>query len=169
MGHDEVVYEEEEEEENDDFGAALQQEPKSIESALSRVAKEAQTMALSQVCVDPAGASQRRPSLCRLPLDLCSGTATDHGIQPRQNLDSFVCWCDGICRARTGTCATDSWGYLGPAGYADNGAHWPRKCIFIYYVASRSRFALGMDSILMMGELPRLLMGLGGSWLCWFG
>ncbi|KAI7216583.1 hypothetical protein KC333_g4762 [Hortaea werneckii] len=50
--HDEVVYEdeleeEEEEEKDDDFGAALQQGPKSIESELAQVAKEAQTMALS--------------------------------------------------------------------------------------------------------------------------
>ncbi|KAI6832078.1 hypothetical protein KC340_g7337 [Hortaea werneckii] len=52
MDHDEVVYEdeleEEEEEEDDEFGAALQQGPKSIESELAQVAKEAQTMALSK-------------------------------------------------------------------------------------------------------------------------
>ncbi|KAI7230605.1 hypothetical protein KC330_g6875 [Hortaea werneckii] len=54
MDHDELVYEdeldeeEEEEEEDDDLIAALQQEPKSIESELAQVAKEAQTMALSK-------------------------------------------------------------------------------------------------------------------------
>ncbi|KAI7162695.1 hypothetical protein KC349_g1869 [Hortaea werneckii] len=48
MDHDEVVFEDElEEEEENDSGAALQQEPKSIESELGQVAKEAQTMALS--------------------------------------------------------------------------------------------------------------------------
>lgn len=53
MDHDELVYEdeleeEEEEEEDNDLIAALQQEPKSIESELAQVAKEAQTMALSK-------------------------------------------------------------------------------------------------------------------------
>ncbi|KAI7479305.1 hypothetical protein KC351_g7627 [Hortaea werneckii] len=50
MDHGEVIHEEEleEEEDSEDFGAAFQEEPEAIESELARVAKEAETMALSK-------------------------------------------------------------------------------------------------------------------------